>query len=81
MSKLPYLLKKVNTNSSDKSKYKSLVNEVGILKVLSHEGIVECQKMLKTPNNIYLVYDYCDGSLLSDIIKTMPKETSNAATI
>jgi len=66
VTKLPYLLKKVNTKEiSDKTKYQSLINEIAILKILSHPSIVECHKMLKTSNNIYLVYDYCDGSPLS----------------
>ena len=25
--------------------------------------------MLKTSNNIYLVYDYCDGKTLEDLMK------------
>lgn len=75
MTKQPYLLKKINANS-DKLKYKSLLNEIGILKSLSSPVVIECHKMLKTSNNVYLVYDYCDGSPLSEIAKTLTKETS-----
>lgn len=32
--------------------------------------------MLKTSNNVYLVYDYCDGSPLSEIAKTLSREAS-----
>jgi serine/threonine protein kinase len=78
VSKLPYLLKMVNTkDSSDKIKYQRLVNEIGILKILSNPAIVECHKMLKTSNNIYLVYDYCDGSTLSEFMTNSSKEQSN----
>ena len=35
---------------------------------MSDTTIAECHKMLKTTNNIYLVYDYCDGTNLEEII-------------
>lgn len=31
--------------------------------------INEFKKMLKTTNNIYLVYDYCNGRSLEEIIE------------
>ena len=36
---------------------------------MSDPTIVECHKMLKTTNNIYLVYDYCDGTTLEELIE------------
>lgn len=49
---------------NDRKKYQILINEVGILKAITHPYIAECLKMLKTSNNIYLVYDYCEGKRL-----------------
>ena len=37
-----------------------MLSLVTILKEVDHINIVKCYKMLKTKNNIYLVYDYCD---------------------
>ena len=69
VSKELYLLKKVNLRgNSERAKQKNLINEVNNLKLMSDPTIAECHKMLKTTNNIYLVYDYCDGISLEEII-------------
>ena len=65
-----YLLKKVNTKEhGDRRKYQLLINEIGILKGMSKDIVIECHKMLKTSHNIYLVYEYYRSESLEDFIK------------
>lgn len=64
-----FTIKKINAKESKKTSFQNLTNEVGILKILKDPHIIQCHKMLTTSNNYYLVYDYCEGSTLEDILK------------
>jgi serine/threonine protein kinase len=49
-----------------------IINEVQNLKKLDHEHIVKFHKMLKTNNNIYLVYEYCPEGTLHRRLEDRP---------
>nr|BAJ99904.1 predicted protein [Hordeum vulgare subsp. vulgare] len=54
---------------SDQSLYNYLIKEVSILKKVTHENVYRCYKMLKTKNNLYLIYDNIEGETLERMIK------------
>lgn len=45
------------------------VNEIQTLAKISNVNIIKFIEMLRTQNNVYLVYEYCNGGTLEDIIK------------
>lgn len=45
-------------------------NEINILTKINHPNIIRFIEMLRTANNYYLVYEYCNGGTLGDYIKT-----------
>lgn len=45
-----------------------ILNEIKALSDLNSNNIIHYYKMLKTTNNIYLVYEYCDSHTLEDYI-------------
>ena len=45
-----------------------ITNEIKALQDLNCNNIIHFYKMLKTSNNIYLVYEYCDSHTLEDYI-------------
>lgn len=46
----------------------SILTEIKLLKSLSHPNIIHCYDVLLTPNNIYLVMDYCEGGDLQSFL-------------
>lgn len=44
-------------------------NEINILTKINHPNIIRFIEMLRTNNNYYLVYEYCNGGTLGDYIK------------
>ena len=40
-------------------------NEINILAKINHPNIIKFIEMLRTPNNYYLVYEYCNGGTLA----------------
>lgn len=52
---------------------------VSILKKITHEYIYRCYKMLKTKNNLYLIYDNIEGETLERVLKQkLPFEASKS---
>ena len=47
-----------------------ILNEIKALSELNSTNIIHYYKMLKTANNIYLIYEYCDSHTLEDYIIT-----------
>lgn len=46
----------------------SFLHAAAILKLLHHDNIVKCFRMLKTSNNIYLIYTYKEGPTLQELL-------------
>ena len=44
------------------------INEIKILSSFKNNNIVKFIETLKTPNNFYFVYEYCNGGTLEDVI-------------
>ena len=44
-------------------------NEIAILSKISHKNIIRFVQILRTTNNYYLVYEFCNGGTLGDYIK------------
>ena len=45
------------------------INEIKILSSLRNEHIVRFVETLKTPNNFYFVYEYCNGGTLDGLLR------------
>lgn len=45
------------------------INEIQTLSKIKNQNIIRFIEMLRTSNNVYLIYDYCNGGTLEDIIK------------
>lgn len=45
-----------------------IINEIQALKRIDSIHIIKFIKMLKTSNNVYLVYEYCDGKSLEELL-------------
>ena len=43
--------------------------EMAVLSKINHPNIIKFKEMLKTKTNFYLVYEFCDGGTLSELIK------------
>jgi serine/threonine-protein kinase ULK/ATG1 len=54
-------------------------NEISILTKISHPNIIKFIEMLRTNNNYYLVYEYCNGGTLSDYIKSKKRLSEDEA--
>lgn len=48
-------------------------NEISILKKMKSPHIIKFIEMLRTVNNYYLVYEYCNGGTLGDYLKRKKK--------
>ncbi|XP_030621444.1 NIMA-related kinase 12 [Chanos chanos] len=75
-SKKLYAVKKIQVDSSRKTKTKEAVlQEANILRNLTHPHIVAWKDTIFDPNNerIFIVMDYCDGGTLEDRIKEREK--------
>lgn len=44
-------------------------NEIKTLNRIKNPNVIKFYEMLKTANNMYLVYEYCDGGTLEDILQ------------
>jgi serine/threonine protein kinase len=54
-------------------------NEITILSKVNHPNIIKFIEMLRTSNNYYLVYEYCNGGTLAEYIKAKKKLTEEEA--
>lgn len=43
-------------------------NEIFVLRKVSHPNIIKFVDQQQTENNVYLVYEYCDGGTLESLI-------------
>lgn len=48
-------------------------NEIQTLSKINHPNIIRFVEILRTTNNVYLIYEYCAGGTLEDMIKTRQK--------
>ena len=46
------------------------INEIKILSSLKNDHIVKFVETLKTPNNFYFVYEFCNGGTLDTLLST-----------
>ena len=53
---------------SDELNKERVLNEIKILKIVRHNNIIKLYEVMETPQNIYLVMEYCDGGELFDYI-------------
>lgn len=44
-------------------------NEIQILSKIDHPNIIKFKEILKTTKKLFLVYEFCEGGTLSDVIK------------
>lgn len=44
------------------------INEIQTLSRIDNQNIVKFIEMLKTSNNMYLIYDYCNGDTLEALL-------------
>jgi len=44
-------------------------NEIKTLNRIKNPNVIKFYEMLKTANNMYLVYEFCDGGTLEDILQ------------
>lgn len=66
--------------SSNPKYQEQLSNELRALKLLeSFDHIVKFIKLLKTKNNVYLVYEYCEGGTLQEYEEKKKKLSENEA--
>lgn len=52
----------------------SIINEIQILKKLENPHVIQMIKMLKSSNNIYLVYEFLNGSPIAKLYQTKKPE-------
>jgi serine/threonine-protein kinase ULK/ATG1 len=50
-------------------------NEIAILSKINHINIIKFVEMLRTANNYYLVYEFCNGGTLAELIKSKGRLT------
>ncbi len=54
-------------------------NEINILTKINHPNIIKFIEMLRTNNNYYLVYEYCNGGTLAEYIKSKKRLSEDEA--
>mgnify|MGYP002359858456 CR=1 FL=1 len=54
-------------------------NEIAILSKINNVNIIKFVEMLRTANNYYLVYEFCNGGTLAELIKAKGKLTEPEA--
>lgn len=64
-----FATKKVsNQTALDERNRKYFNNEIYILKNIEHENIIKLFEIKRTQNNFYLVFEYCNGGTLTNIL-------------
>jgi serine/threonine-protein kinase ULK/ATG1 len=54
-------------------------NEIAILSKMNNVNIIKFVEMLRTANNYYLVYEFCNGGTLAEHIKAKTRLTEQEA--
>ncbi|CAH6421134.1 Protein kinase [uncultured virus] len=65
-------IKIINKNSLTPNGNKIIDDEMEIMNIIKnnpHPNIVECYDVIKTPNNVYIIMEYCDSGDLRTIIR------------
>ena len=70
VSKSPVAVKTIKLDQflNNQSLREMVINEIQILKKFEHANILQMLKMLKSSNNIYLIYEFLSGCKLSSLI-------------
>jgi serine/threonine protein kinase len=60
----------VKNYGGDKEKMlKYLENEISILSKINHKNVVKLEEFIKTANNYYLIFEFCNGGDLHKYLK------------
>ena len=49
--------------------YDFIKNEIDILSQISHPNVIKFIEILRTTNNFYLIYEYCNGGDLEHLLR------------
>jgi len=49
--------------------YEFIMNEIEALQAIKNENIIKFHEVFRTQNNVYLVYEYCNGGTLESYIR------------
>ena len=64
-----FATKKIPISNLTTKKFEEyLYNEINIMQKLNHKNIVKFHKVIRTPNNIYIIMDYLNGGNLQDYL-------------
>ena len=56
-----------------------IINEMSCLTKIDNKNVVKFIEMLKTANNIYFVYEFCNGGTLEDVLSEKGNLSENEA--
>ncbi|KAM3143611.1 hypothetical protein pb186bvf_004373 [Paramecium bursaria] len=62
-------VKCIQTRDIKKEELEKVQAEIGIMKQVKHENVVQLITFLQTPNNYYLILEYCNDGTLDQFIK------------
>ena len=71
---------KLNLNK-DLEEITNINNEVFLLKILNHKNVLRLYEIIESVDFIFLIYEYFDGELLSDVVKTRKFDEKEILTI
>ena len=74
-----YITKKYNRNSIENIREyeKLIINEIVTLRNLNHPNIIKNIEIKKTANSFYVIYEYCNGGNLSEILEKYQQKFNN----
>ena len=49
--------------------YDFIKNEIDILSKIDHPNVIKFKEILRTTNNFYLIYEFCNGGDLEHLLK------------
>ena len=49
--------------------YDFIKNEIDILSKIDHPNVIKFKEILRTTNNFYLIYEFCNGGVLVHLLK------------
>jgi len=71
-------IKKISNSLFSSAKFQELVlREIQVAQTVHHPNIVNCISAVRTPNNLYIITEFCDGITLEKLLaekKTLPEE-------
>jgi len=61
-TQVPVAIKKISNKLFSSPKFQELVlREIQVAQTVHHPNIVNCLSAVRTPNNLYIITEYCDG--------------------